>query len=376
MNFKTLMGPARVAPAALIGASGVTRLSDLVVPQIFTPYVQVRTKEKSRLVQSGALTVSDELSNLLAGGGLTFNEPFFKDLDNDSENTSSDDPSVHSTPNKIGTGTEIEVRLSRNNSWSSMDLNKALAGVDPLDAISNSVADYWVRRLQKAFVATVQGVFADNAAAPSGGDTHTINDMTRDVSTLNGGVYADGITNFNAATFVQGAGTMGDSMEDLTMVMMHSITYQNALISNLIDFVPDSNNLMAAPDSQPGRSKGIPTFLGRDVIVDDGMPSPSTGVYETWLFGTGAMQLGTGSPKVPTEVWRDPTAGNGGGQDVLHNRVEWLIHPVGHAYVGTPPVGGPSNANTTNNLANAASWRRVFPERKQIRIARLITREF
>ena len=83
-----------------------------------------------------------------------------------------------------------------------------------------------------------------------------------------------------------------------------------------------------------------------------------------------------GSPKVPTEVDRKPAAGNGGGQDILFNRTEWIIHPVGHAYAGTPPNGGPSNASTTNNLAHADSWKRVFSERKQIRIARLITREF
>jgi hypothetical protein len=83
-----------------------------------------------------------------------------------------------------------------------------------------------------------------------------------------------------------------------------------------------------------------------------------------------------GSPKVPTEVWRDPAAGNGSGQEVLHSRIELCLHPVGHAYVGTPANGGPSNAATTNNLAHQDSWKRVFPERKQIKIARLKTREF
>ena len=74
-------------------------------------------------------------------------------------------------------------------------------------------------------------------------------------------------------------------------------------------------------------------------------------------------------------VERKEAAGLGGGQDILYDRVEWCLHPVGHAYIGTPPVGGPSNATTANNLANAGSWRRVFTERKQIKIARLITRE-
>lgn len=343
-------------------ASGVTRIADVVVPEIFSPYVQQMTQEKSRLIRSGAITLDAQLNSALAGGGLTFNEPSFKDLDNDAENVSTDDPATNSTPNKIGTATEIQVRLSRNNSWSSMDLSGDLAGADPMQAIANRVSDYWTRRQQAAFVATLNGVFADNAAAPTGTE-HVQNDMTHDVS---GASFVDGVTNFSAEAFIDATATMGDSMEDLTMVMVHSIVYARMLKNNLIDFVSDSVN---------GNAVRIPTFLGREVIVDDGVPR-SSGVFDTWLFGRGAVRGGMGSPKVPTEVDRKPAAGNGGGQDILFNRTEWIIHPVGHAYAGTPPNGGPSNASTTNNLAHADSWKRVFSERKQIRIARLITREF
>ena len=67
------------------------------------------------------------------------------------------------------------------------------------------------------------------------------------------------------------------------------------------------------------------------------------------------MRFGAGNPKVPTETDRKPDAGTGGGQDILYNRVEWVIHPSGNAYVGTAPAGGPSNAATANNLAAATS---------------------
>lgn len=344
-------------------ASGVTRISDVVVPEVFSGYSQQLTQQKSRLIRSGALTADAALASELAGGGLTFNEPSFKDLDDDAENVSTDDPAVESTPNKIGTATEIQVRLSRNNSWSSMDLVEALIAEDPMDAIANRVSDYWVRRQQVAFIATINGVFADNAAAPSGTDTHTQNDMTHDIS---GGAFVDGTTNFSAEAFIDATTTMGDSMGELSLVMMHSVVYNRALKNNLIDFIPDAINPAAG---------AIPTFLGRTVVLDDAMPNTG-GVFDTWLFGRGAVRWAAGSPKVPTEVDRKPAAGNGGGQDVLHNRVEWIIAPAGYAYIGTPPKGGPSNAATANNLAHADSWSRVFSERKQIRIARLVTREY
>lgn len=340
-------------------AAGVVRISDVVVPQIFTPYVQQLTEEKSRLIRSGALVADARFTSLLAGGGATFNQPSFKDLDNDAENTSTDDPAVSSVPNKLGTATEIQVRLSRNNSWSTMDLTADLAGADPMAAIGSRVGDYWMRRQQALFVATMKGIFANNASATDA--YHVQNDMSFSIA---GGAFVDGVTNFSTEAFIDATLTMGDSMEDLSMCFVHSVVYGRMQKNNLIDYIPDSEGRV-----------NIPTFLGRIVVVDDGTPQ-TAGVFDTWIFGAGAVSWGAGNPAVPTETEREPKAGNGGGQEILYNRVEWVMHPKGHAYVGVPPVGGPSNAATANNLAAAASWRRVFTERKQIKIARLITREF
>lgn len=350
-----------------MAAGPTTRISDVVVPEIFTPYAQQITEEKARIIQSGAAVRDATIDGLLAGGGLTFNVPSWKDLDNDEERVSTDTIPAGYTggtadpdPKKIQTATEIAVRLSRNQSWSSTDLTAVLAGADPMGAIGDRVGYYWSRRMQAAFIATMLGIFADNDAAPSGGDTHVQGDLTNDVSGVS---YSPGVTDFTAEAFLDAALTMGDSQDDLTMVMVHSVVYNRMQKNNLIDFIPDARGEVM-----------IPTFLGHEVIIDDGLPA-SGGVYQTWLFGPGAIRLGVGTPAVPTEVERFPGAGNGGGAETLYNRVEWCFHPVGHAYAGTAPNGGPSNASTSNNLANAASWRRVFPERKQIKIARLITRE-
>lgn len=346
------------------GATEVTRIADIIVPAIFSGYVQSLTAEKSRLIQSGALVVDQRLNEDLAGGGSTFNRPFFNDLNSGAgheENISNDDPQIKSSPDKITANREIQVRLSRNKSWGSMDLAAALAGVDPMNAIANRIAAWRERRLQAAWIATMKGVFASDDAAPTGGSTHTAKDLTFDLS---GTAFVDGKTNFASSAFIAATGTMGDSMNDLTMVMMHSVVYQRLMNLNLIDFIPDSRGEVM-----------IQTYMGREVIVDDAMPNAG-GVFETWLFGRGATAMGVGSPKVPVEVQRNPDSGNGGGEEILYNRWEWVLHPVGHAFVGAATAGGPSNSATTDNLAAATSWRRVFGERKQIRMARLITREF
>lgn len=339
-----------------------TQISDVVVPEIFAPYVQQLTEEKSRIVQSGVAARDSGMDGLLAGGGITFNTPSWQDLDSSdgtgADNVSIDDPGVTSTAKKTTTSQEISVRLSRNGHWSTMDLTQALAGSDPMASIASRVASWWVRRAQRVFVSTMNGIFADNAAAPTGADTHLINDMTVDIK---GGAYTPGVTDFSAEAFIDAATTMGDSAEDIVAVFVHSVVYSRMQKNNLIDFIPDSDGRI-----------NIPTFLGREVLVDDGMPV-SSGVYESWLFGAGTMRWGVSSPRVAAEVERAPSAGNGGGQEELHSRTEWMFHPNGHAFIAdvSATPGGPNNTV----LAAAASWRRVFPERKQIKIARLITRE-
>jgi hypothetical protein len=354
-----------------------TQISDLIVPEIFTPYTTLLTTEKSRLIQSGLVVRSEALDAKLAGGGITFNVPTFADLDNDEERISNDNslpfegpymsPGTAAgpvtipagqqfppDPKKIRTLKEVAVRLERNNSWSSMDLAAVVAGVDPMSVIADRVSSYWVRRQQAAFIATWKGVIAANVANNAG-------DFTNNIS---GASYAAGTTDFSASAFLDATVTMGDGMEDLTAVMVHSVVYNRMQKNNLIDFIPDSTGRI-----------NIPTFLGREVIVDDSMPRNGN-VYETWLFGSGATQMGIGSPKVPTETQRLPGGGNGGGQEVLYSRVEWCIHPTGHAWKGTADEGGPANTGTLgDDLDEAASWQRVYPERKQIKFARLVTRE-
>ncbi len=355
-----------------MAAGPLTQVLDVVVPEQFSPYIQQLTEEKARLIQSGTISRNALMDQFLAGGGLTFNMPSFQDLDNDTDNISTDDVSDlialsdagtiaafgattfnDSVPLKIETGTEIAVRLSRNQSWSSADLAAALAGPDPVSAIAQRVSFYWQRRLQAIFIASWEGVILDNIANDS-------SDYQNDVS---GSVFVDGVTNFSAEALLDAKVTMGDSSGNLSSMMVHSIVLNRMKKNNLIDFIPDARGEVM-----------IPTFQGMEVIEDDGIPNTS-GVFDTWIFGAGAMQMGVGSPKVATAVERIEAAGNGGGQEVLHSRQEWSLHPVGHAYTGTAADGGPGNTTATNDLNNAASWNRIYPERKQISFARLITRE-
>jgi hypothetical protein len=340
-----------------------TATADIIVPSVFAAYVQQLTTTKSELIKSGLMVEDPLMSQLLGEGGKTFDLPSWKDLVDTDANVSSGTAGSPITPLNITTSREIFVRLSRNQAFGATDLLASLAGADPMMAIANRFADYWVRQQQLALVATTKGLFADNAAAPAGSDTHTQNDMTVDIS---GAAYVEGSTDFSAEAFIDAAGTMGDASDTVDMVFMHSLVYHKALKNNLIDTESDAANAAATR---------FGLFLGRTVFVDDGLPKTGN-VCETWLFGRGSFRFGSGAPRVAAEIYRLPLDAAGGGSEALVNRVEWGIHPVGHAFVaGTIADGGPSNAATSNNLAHADSWSRRYPSRKQIKICRLITRE-
>lgn len=366
-----------------------TTVADAVVPEVFGPYVQLQTEQKSALIRSGALTQDPALDAFLAGPGKLVEVPKWKDLDDDADNISTDVTADHwghelngsaveiaaalgalsdARPKALGSVQETCPRLNRNQLWAASDLTGELAGDDPMEAIGDRVSDYWVRRYQDIFKATVQGVIRDNAANDSG-------DYAYEPPGL--GTYVQGVTDFKAEHALSATLTLGDSKGKITVMVVHSVVHHRMQVLDMIDFIPDSK-----------ADLGFGTFQGKTLLVDDGMPSGTNvirkdgsagvaGMYETWMFMPGAVRIGESPPKVPVAITREEQAGNGGGQEILFSRRQLCMHPTGHRYTGTVPAtgGGPSNANTTNNLAHAGSWDRVAPERKMVGFCRLITQE-
>ena len=228
-----------------------------------------------------------------------------------------------------------------------MQLAGELAGSDPLVALQNRVSAYWNRVLQRRIVASMQGIMASNLASNGG-------DMVVDISAGTGDA-----ANFNSAAVIDAAATLGDSMGDVKSIFMHSHVYSRALKNDEIEFV------------QPSQGAAIATYRGMAVVVDDGMPVQG-GVYVTALAGTGAFAFGVTAPLVAegTETERVPSAGNGGGMEVLHSRVNLAVHPAGFDWTeGSVSADSPSPAE----LRLAANWQRVS-ERKLVPIAFLLTK--
>lgn len=337
-----------------------TRISDVVVPEEFTAYIVQNSMAANALVQSGVMVPNGVIGAQLAAGSDSFTVPNWFDLGDDEADVVSDDPAVDSTPRKLSTGKQVVRKSYLHNSWSAMNLASELAGSDAMMHIQARAAAYWSRQAQKRLVASLNGILADNVANDSG-------DMILDIHGATNADVTDA-TKFSAASLIDATKTLGDALKQLTAVAMHSDTYRAALKNDLIATLTDS--------------QGVPfqTFRGLAVVVDDGLPyTPAAGAlttdaaaqYTTILFGAGAVGYGVAEPNVAagTEIENKPSAGNGGGQQILHSRLNLTVHPAGFSWLdgsGGSAIAGASP--TLAELAAAAHWNRVF-ERKAVRLA-------
>src|SRR3990167_1876765 len=123
-----------------------TRLSDIIVPEVYFAYMAKDTTDKTEIFKSGIFRSDAELAAKLAGGGRTMNVPFWNDLDNTEAGVASDDPALLSTAGKISASTDVCRRQIRTKSWSTMDLSGILAGADPMQRIMSRSAAYWDRQ--------------------------------------------------------------------------------------------------------------------------------------------------------------------------------------------------------------------------------------
>ena len=332
-----------------------TRISDVIIPEVYLTYESEDSPEKTVFVESGVITRNAMLDQAAANGGETINLPFWNDLDSTvEENLSSSDPAVVATAQKISTAKQIARKANVNQWYSNAQLASQLAGADANTHVRNRFGTYWMRRFQKKVIAVTNGVLADNIANDSG-------DMVVDVASesIAGQTAA---TKWSRSNYTSGIFTMGDAASSIMAVGVHSAILKQMVDADDIDYIPDSLGSLT-----------IPTFMGNRVIVDDGMPvvagSTDGFKYTTVLYGTGAFGYGESIPPNAVGFKTEELEGNGAGVDYLGERKEWIIHPFGFQTLTTPAAeGGFTNAE----LATAAVWDRVV-NRKSVPLAYLVT---
>lgn len=341
----------------------VTRLSDVIVPEVYQGYMTLENTKANRFLVSGVVAQDPVLDARAAGPSQVTNVPFWNQIDHDSRpDLSNDNPADKAIPDKIDTGLQVAHTAYLHKSWSAMNLVKYLAGADPMMAIQTMTNDYWSTAFQTRLISTAMGIYADNVASNS-------SDMVWDVAATSG--TATTANMIGSASVIEAELTLGDAMGGIIAMAVHSRVFGMMKKLDLIDYVlPSSGSGLVSQTPQ-----GNPMYQGKQLFVDDALPAVSDGhgnvVYTSILFGPGAFGFGLGNPDTPVEVTRDATAGNGSGQDVLHERRHYLLHPFGFAFnTGVIPSG--QQSADLEQLESASGWSRVVP-RKLIPMAFLRT---
>lgn len=195
-----------------------TTLQDVIVPELFNPYVINRTMELSALVQSGIIVNNTEFDALASQASPMVNMPFFEDLTGESEQVIE---GTDLNDNKITSNKDVAVIIRRAKMWSATDLSAALAGTDPMMAIASLVARFWERDMQKELIAILKGVFGTVPAGSSGDPAAETRLETNilDISGLSGAK-----ANWSGSAFIDAEQKLGDAKAQLTGVCMHSAT--------------------------------------------------------------------------------------------------------------------------------------------------------
>ncbi len=330
----------------LLAVMAYTQISDVIQPAIWLPYTIQRSTELTELVTSGVIDTDPQFAGLTDAGGSTVNMPFWNDLTGEDEDLSDQNPL---STDGIDSAQDVAVMNNRGKAWKHNDLAKIFAGSDPAGAASELVAMFWARRTQKMTLALLKGIFSIASMAD-----HVLSVNITVPGATNASNYLTGLTWIDAAQL------LGDAKSQLTACIMHSAVEASLRKQDLIEFIPQSQGGLP-----------LPTFQGKRVIIDDGMPVDVVGGanrYTTYIFGKGAIALGysakAGQDKPEggfgtwgAEFFREALAGNSG----MITRNRFLLHMRGIKWLGAVQAGP---TPTNDEYSNAANWVRVWQPKK------------
>ena len=331
-----------------------TLRSDIIIPEVFTPYILEATTQRDAFLASGVVQPMAEL-NASSDGGDFVQVPFYKaNLSGDFERLT-DSSSL--TPGKIEADKQVGVVVHRGRAFEARDLAALAAGSDPMAAIGNKIADYIANQRQKDLLSCLAGVFGavdDNASSAFIG-------LTVD------GASGDTPTVLGPRQIVEAKSILGDQGEKLTAIAMHPKVYYDLMERRAIDMIYDNTG---APDTSADSgstapafgSVQVPTFMGLRVIVSADVQTTGSGSsteYATYLFTQGAVgsgeQLG-----LQTETDRDILAKS----DAMSIDLHYVYHPIGSAFSSS--VSNPTRAQ----LETVGNWTKVY-ETNNIGIVRV-----
>jgi len=336
-----------------------TLRSDVIIPEVFTPYVIEQTTKRDAFLASGVVQPLAEL-NATEGGDFV-NVPFWKaNLSGDFE-VLSDAASL--TPGKIQAEKQIGVILHRGRAFESRDLAALAAGSDPMAAIGAKIGAYIAHQRQKDLFSALSGSFGSINANTN---ASALFDLCIDSAA------ADTPTVLSPKHVAKAKALLGDAGEKISTVAVHSAVFYDLVERKLIDYVTATEArqtaLGTAQDAFAGSVSAayggnatVPTYCGLRVIVSDDVPTTGAAgatEYSSFFFTNGAIASGE-QAGLQLETDRDILAKS----DAMSVDLHYCYHPVGTKWAVT--TVNPTRAQ----LETVGNWSKVY-EKKNIGIVR------
>jgi len=333
-----------------------TLRSDIIIPEVFTPYVIEQTTQRDAFLASGVVQPLAELN--ATEGGDFINVPFWKaNLSGDFE-VLTDSSSL--TPGKITADKQVGVILHRGRAFEARDLAALAAGADPMAAIGAKIADYVANQRQKDLLSCLAGVFGSLGSTSS---SAAFFGLTID------GESGDTPTTLSPRHVAEARSLLGDQGDKLAAVCMHSKVYYDLVERRAIDYVTETDARLTSSvtDFVGGSIAGaygnptVPTYMGLRVLVSDDVQTDGSGSsteYATYFFTQGAVASGE-QLAMQTETDRDILAKS----DAMSIDLHYCYHPVGAKW-------GVTTVNPTRaQLETVGNWSKVY-ELKNLGIVR------
>ena len=317
-------------------ANEITKLLDAITPEQFTKYTNTKAEKHSAFIQSGILVPTPTLDQMIVAGGKLVTMPEWSQTSL-TDQVLAEDKALET--GKTTAKSQIAPVLYRGTGASYTDLVAIIAGSNPVKQILNDFADYTLRSDQEIMQSIIKALFAKGAGVAKGAltDTHV-----SDQSAAQNPVISPEMV-------IDARSILGTSRSKLTVIALHSKVKAELEKQNV-----QTKHYIPASESKAG----FDTYLGMRVVEDDSL-LPVDGVYETYLYATGAFGRNTATPTdmVTYEPDRDKAKGN----NMLYVRRSRVIHPFGLKFKSEQV----SEITPTNaDLALAKNWEKVHEDKK------------
>ena len=349
--------------------SGGTFLSDLVTRPEFLQYTAEGIFEQSKWIQGGIIQRNAALD--ARAGGTRVRVPFHDPISPTEEQITSSatwgtSGAGYLTPQGTSADEQIMTLLHRGFSYAADDLSKLGSGADPLAHVRNQLSAA-INKLKTATLkAQLLGLFGGITGAGILGPNQY--DATGTTSATEANYLTVG-------NLMQAKNLLGERGEEIDTIAMHSSV---AYYLQQVGMLTFSTSALAASGAVTWGAGGIGvgqaevgTFAGLRVVIDDQLSSLAGGTathivkYPIYMFKSGVVSEG-----IQQDLRLAADRNILSMQDVIAVDYHYGYHIGGTKW----NVAGdnPTNAATTGNLADTASWALAYSTTKMIPVVRLL----